>query len=293
MDHTIKQILLDLNLSEPTSFVPFFPKVRDRDDISVLKCEQSGVLLLSRCDHMDMSHYQNKESFNYWRVDDLKQARTVKREDHQRRFADLNYLFSNKKWLDVGTGEGGALKVFSEVTKSSTGIELQQQVREALVAEGLDVKNSIQDIKDEDFDIISLFHVFEHFTNPIEELKEVSQKLKPGGKIVIEVPHAKDFMIDFLDLEAFKSFTFWSEHLILHTRQTLEAFMKAAGFKNIMISSVQRYALANHLHWLAKGERGGQEKWGVLRSPDLDQAYANKLSSLDMTDTLVAVGERA
>jgi len=52
------------------------------------------------------------------------------------------------------------------------------------------------------------------------------------------------------DLEKFKKFTFWSEHLVLHNRFSLAAFLDSANFKNTVISGFQRYNLANHLHWL-------------------------------------------
>jgi hypothetical protein len=103
------------------------------------------------------------------------------------------------------------------------------------------------------------------------------------------VPHAKDFLISFLDLDVFKSFTFWSEHLILHTRDSLKIFLESAGFSNICIKSYQRYPLANHLHWLAKGKPGGHIVWDYLRTAELDTAYANMLAKIDISDTLIAV----
>jgi len=110
--------------------------------------------------------------------------------------------------------------------------------------------------------------------------------------LIVEVPHANDFLISFLNLQAFKEFTFWSEHLILHTRQSLEIFLREAGFKNIRIQGFQRYPLANHLHWLAKGKAGGHKHWHHLQTDELNRAYASMLASLDKTDTLIAVAEK-
>lgn len=115
--------------------------------------------------------------------------------------------------------------------------------------------------------------------------------MKPGAKLVIEVPHANDFLLSFLALKEFYEFTFWSEHLILHTRKSLNRFLECAGFNNVSIEGFQRYPLANHLYWLARGKPGGHVQWRQLRSHDLDLAYANILKSLDMTDTLLAVAE--
>jgi 2-polyprenyl-3-methyl-5-hydroxy-6-metoxy-1,4-benzoquinol methylase len=291
MINKIRELLIEFGISDEDSLKEFFPKVRDRDDISVLKCSSSDVILLSRSDHMELEHYESKADYSYWGVEEHRLAMNLKREDHQRRFDRHNHYFVNQDWLDVGTGEGGALEMFSSLTKSTRAIELQASTRESLEKMGYSVKGNLADIQEGSCDLVTLFHVFEHFTDPIEQLKELKGKLRPGGRFIIEVPHAKDFLIKFLELEAFKKFTFWSEHLILHTRQSLQVFMEAAGLVNVTVSGEQRYPLANHLHWLAKEKPGGQVRWGALRSDQLDDAYERQLLQLDMTDTLTAIGE--
>jgi hypothetical protein len=49
-------------------------------------------------------------------------------------------------------------------------------------------------------------------------------------------------------LDSFKESTFWSEHLILHTKESLRKILEAVGFKNIKIEGLQRYPSANHLY---------------------------------------------
>jgi len=108
------------------------------------------------------------------------------------------------------------------------------------------------------------------------------------GKIFIEVPHARDFLISFMEHESFKKFTFWSEHLILHTRQSLTLFLEKAGFENVIVTGCQRYPLANHLYWLSENQPGGHKKWSFLRTIELDSAYSQMLSQLDKNDTIIA-----
>jgi hypothetical protein len=136
-----------------------------------------------------------------------------------------------------------------------------------------------------------MYHVLEHIVSPLHTLGELRRKLKANGRIIVEVPHARDFLISHLGLNSFKDFTFWSEHLLLHTRITLAAFLNAAGFKRIVVKVIQRYPLANHLYWLSNGMSGGHLKWAELRTADLDEAYESMLASLDLTDTLTAYAE--
>ena len=170
-------------------------------------------------------------------------------------------------------------------------MEPQSGARECLQRLGYQVYRDLQDVRDNDFDVVTLFHVFEHLTQPLEFLRRIREILKPGGKIVIEVPHAKDFLLSTLDWEAFKAFTSWSEHLILHTRRSLTIFLQEAGFHEITVSGYQRYSLANHLYWLAKGKPGGHAVWKHLRSQLLELSYGDLLESIDQTDTLIAIAE--
>lgn len=288
----IHNLLCELGISEPDSAEPFYPRVRDRDDVSVLKCRKSGVLFLSQTEHIERKYYQQKEGLSYWEAGSRKQALAQTYEDDHRRANQFRGMICNKSWLDIGTGAGGILDLLSSVALESVAIEPQQGIRSELLKLGYNVFSDIEDVQHMTFDVITLFHVFEHFTQPLEMLKRIKRLLNPGGKVVIEVPHANDFLISFLELECFKAFTFWSEHLVLHTRKSLEAFLSHAGFDDISIQGFQRYPLANHLHWLARHKPGGHVAWSHLNSQALEQAYADMLAKMDQTDTLIAIAEK-
>ena len=286
--NSIQHLLSDLGISDEESIVPYYPRVRDRDDVSVLKCTKSGVLFLSRSDHMEMAHYEEMDGFSYWGADERKKALLSYLEDDTRRKRQFETIVTNKVWLDVGTGAGGVLDQLAPVAARTLAVEPQRAARESLLSLGYDVYDSISSVPDDGIEVATLFHVFEHLIEPLETLKQLREKMTPGGWLVIEVPHANDLLLTTLDSEAFKAFTFWSEHLILHTRYSLLTFLKAAGFNDISIKGFQRYPLANHLHWLAKEKPGGHLQWNQLRSSNLDQAYSDVLNALDRTDTLIA-----
>ena len=66
----------------------------------------------------------------------------------------------------------------------------------------------------------------------------LKDKILPGGMILVEVPHAKDFLLSTLNNEDFKNFSLWSQHLILHTRESLHKMLDYAGFKKIQIARI-------------------------------------------------------
>lgn len=256
-----------------------------------MKCDKSGVIFLSRTDHMCTEHYSEKKHYKYHHNGDRKNSINCALEDTERRKRQFKSLIANKKWLDVGCGSGAVLEALSPFAEAAAAVEPQSLLREQLIDLGHHVYEDIGSVPADNYEIVTLFHVFEHFVNPIGELKALSEKMVSGGKIIIEVPHANDFLLSFLGNKDFKEFTLWSEHLILHTRQSLELFLKEAGFKNIIINGIQRFPLANHLHWLVKGKPGGHKEWHSLRTDELEQAYFNLLNQIDKTDTLVAIAE--
>ncbi len=290
-ENKIQTLLIDSGICTEDSIIAYFPKVRDRDDISVFKCTKSEVIFLSGSDHAEIDYYNKKENFKYWGAGDRKAAILSESEDTQRRYEQFKVMVANKKWLDIGTGAGGILDQLSPIAAKTSAVEPQEEPRKILSEIGYKIYRSVNEVEENDFEVITLFHVLEHFTDPINMLKIIRSKMAKGGKIIIEVPHAKDFLLSFLNNDAFKAFTFWSEHLILHTKESLNAFLRIAGFSNISVNGFQRYPLANHLYWLAHHKPGGHVIWKRLNTPALDAAYSDMLSGINSTDTLIAIAE--
>lgn len=140
----------------------------------------------------------------------------------------------------------------------------------------------------EQFDIITLFHVLEHLHDPISTLKQLKRLLKPNGKIIIEVPSSNDALLTLYESDEFAKFTYWSCHLYLYNEWTLKKMVGKSNFKIYYIKQIQRYTLANHLHWLATGKPGGHIEWGYLDHQLINQLYEKQLASVGRCDTLFA-----
>ena len=291
---TIQQTLVDLGLSCADSFAEYFPRVRDRADIRVLKCRNSGAIVLSQDSHMSLKYYENKEKAGPGEliepVDDDEGSNPFAFDD-ERRAKQFGCFFRGKRWLDIGTGTGGIFNFVTDKPKERAGVEPNQRHRARLQNRGINMFGQLDDAPADYFDVATLFHVFEHFTTPLATLDSARRCLRPGAKIIIEVPNANDILLSDFDLDAFKKFTLWSEHLILHTRKTLATMIKSAGFTNVETIGYQRFPLSNHFRWLAEGKPGGHDGWIFRSSADLDAAYARHLDQLDRTDTLVAIAQ--
>jgi len=160
MKHIIENQLTSLGIIKKEKVVEFFPKVRDRDDVKVLRCEQSGVIYLSSTNHIEQSYYNDKKATSYWSSSTREEGLKHTYIDDTRRFNQFKELITNKNYLDVGSGLGGVLDLFKTVAKEVSAIEPQAEIRELLNSVGYKVYDSIESAPAKNIDVISLFHVF-------------------------------------------------------------------------------------------------------------------------------------
>ena len=221
-------------------------------------------------------------------------VRSKKLEDEDRRLEQFLPYINGKSICDFGTGHGLFLDLCVGVASQVSGVELRQGCVDDIqlrLGDSVAVQPSFKDFE-QPFDVITMFHVLEHLEDQQVHLESAFNALKSDGKIIIEVPHAEDFLIDKMALEAFYNFGFWSEHLILHTRTTIHYFMQAAGFVDIRIIPFQRFGFANHLHWLRHGKPGGHDIYRDIPSNEFDKSYREFLCQRNWSDTLIATARR-
>lgn len=93
-------------------------------------------------------------------------------------------------WLEVGSGAGGGLKYVEQKLIGSKAVGLEYDNRLRSYADGKDVisYDPEQFNPEEKFDYIFLYHVFEHISSPVEQLKKFKEWLRPHGWVIIVVP---------------------------------------------------------------------------------------------------------
>ena len=115
--NTIYNELCDLKIIDADSVSSFYPSVRDRDDVGVLRCAKSGVIFLDRTDHVGSSYYEAKAGTSYWSSDDRNTGLKETFEDDHRRAEQIQKLVEGKKYTDVGAGLGGILDLMKPFAK--------------------------------------------------------------------------------------------------------------------------------------------------------------------------------
>ncbi len=103
--------------------------------------------------------------------------------------------------LDVGCSSGALLKVAQENGFQVSGAEPATQAAQTAQAMGFDVfPGFLQDahFPDNHFDIVTLFEVIEHLTDPIALISEVRRILKPGGILLLGTGNADSWTVSFI-----------------------------------------------------------------------------------------------
>lgn len=256
--------------------------------VAVYQDSYSGVIFLKDF-YVGTEEYRTA-SYDYAPGSEHKCAEET--EAARRRLSEHQHLIYGKKIVDFGCGSGEFLRLAKSLARSVAGVEISDESLTTLEKLGILGKSSLGEVSRQGgIDSLFLFHVLEHLPDPLKMLKDFRRKLDPvEGRIVIEVPHARDFLLSHLKVKEFAAHTFWSQHLILHTRDSLNRLLVNAGYTNVSIVGVQRYGLANHIGWLSNGKGGGhQGPLAFMERGHLHNHYENALRSLDATDTLVAV----
>ena len=110
----------------------------------------------------------------------------------KRKLALINRLHSNKgKILDVGSGTGDFLVAAKKNGWTALGIEPNTKAKEIAIKKEIEVLSDINDIKENQFDLITLWHVLEHLPELDLQLKKYHKLLKPNGVLLVAVPNFK------------------------------------------------------------------------------------------------------
>lgn len=173
----------------------------------------------------DNKSYVEPDLLYAWSDDEL-------RERHQKKY--LKHLKNAPgKVLEIGSGRGVVLRLMREAGITAYGLDSCEEAVISCKGKGLDAVHGdalshLASLPDASLGGIFCAHVIEHMqpSQAIELIRESYRVLKPGARIVIITPNAKDLKT---------SERFWLDitHVRPYPEKLLIVLLKREGFDNI------------------------------------------------------------
>jgi predicted SAM-dependent methyltransferase len=179
----------------------------------------------------------------------------VKRRNIKSKLNRIRQYATKGQMLDYGAGNGdfalaaqqeGWRVCVYETSPSATEILKHRQLSMVSIP-----------LKENQFDVITLWHVFEHLNKPGEALASFYKSLKPGGVLVLAVPNAASW-----DAKHYKSF--WAaydvpRHRWHYNKHAISLLGRKAGFELLITKNM--YWDAFYISLLSEQYRKAKVPW--------------------------------
>jgi 2-polyprenyl-3-methyl-5-hydroxy-6-metoxy-1,4-benzoquinol methylase len=189
------------------------------------------------------SYFKSSDSgalgYDDYAADRMKISRTF----HKRLAEIEKWTGSRGRLLDVGCAMGFSLDVARQRGWEAVGVEISEYACDyARRNLGIDVIcGSIGEVglKDNSFDVITMWDYIEHNPDPVNEITRANRLLKDGGLLALTTP-------DIRSLPARIWRTRWmgikqGEHLYYFSPHTLRRLLVTCGFETIHMKHVGKY----------------------------------------------------
>lgn len=172
----------------------------------------------------------------------------------------INYTRPKGRILDIGAGIGAFLNAIKEKGWEVAGIEPDEGARDQakkLFHIDLAETNALEQLPENSFDVITLWHVLEHIHQLHTYIEKLKKLLKQSGKIFIAVPNYQSF-----DASVYK--LYWAaydvpRHLYHFTPKAMEILMQQHGLK--IIAKKPMWFDSFYISLLSSRYKNGRTKW--------------------------------
>ncbi len=198
------------------------------------------------------------------------------------------------KLLDVGCAYGYFVELALQAGFDAYGFDPStyavSQARK-LVGKNRIQEGAISEVryKENSYDVITLFDVFEHLQDPVADLKKLRKLLKPDGIIVIATGNAQS-----LAAKAFgRRWTFYipPQHLSFFTKPNLQTFLSQVGLVPLEWFGIGKWLSVDYILHLAKTT--GESTIGSIMHRILGKTFISRLPVyVPMMDNMVVIAQK-
>ncbi len=149
--------------------------------------------------------------------------------------------------LDIGAYIGVFVEVAARAGWAAEGIEPSTWAAQAAQQRGVRVTEGTLDaphLVGRQFDVVTMWDVIEHVSDPLGELQKAYALTKPGGTIVV---HTMDISSPIAKLMRGRWPWLMAMHVHYFSRRTLSLMIEKAGFRPICVRADGRYLRLGYL----------------------------------------------
>jgi 2-polyprenyl-3-methyl-5-hydroxy-6-metoxy-1,4-benzoquinol methylase len=264
----------------------------------LVQCIECGLIFVNpRPEFDDLAPQYEAEYFHcahptFGGYEDYEGDRNDVFETFAKRIASLKSLIpaARPKALDVGCATGIFLEAATQAGWDVEGIDISSYAVSQAQEKGMRARVgelSAAQFPENSFDVVTLWDIIEHVTEPSSVLVECERILVPGGLLAISTPDAGSPPAKILggNWLGFRSI---DEHLYFFSRASLGAMLEKANFEIVRSTSVGKYiSLSRIIARLRYYTRVGAWLLGSV-----DRLMPHHSIYLDPSDTMMIVARK-
>lgn len=159
--------------------------------------------------------------------------------------------------LEIGAGPGAFIEEIKPFVHRLVAVELNaSQAVHCRTQNQVEVfETPIDDLSfGAEFDMVCMFSVLEHVTDPAAFLRRAMSFVKPGGRLCLTVPNRMDPLLSVYDVPSYAEMWYRPVHLLNFTESAIQHLLARAGLPRPEIRFLQGYSLSNHMYWMHAGK---------------------------------------
>lgn len=211
-----------------------------QEEFDLLRCTNCGVVITQPFPSPDKigSYYDSGEYFSHGGNHKglvPKIYNFIKEINIKSKYRQVTKDLDTGKVLDIGCGIGDFLGYCKSEGWDVSGLEPNEQARKLILKNHqIEVEDvsEISKMAENQFDLVTLFHVLEHVAEPQSMVSEILRILKPGGRLVIALPNYESW--DAKHYEAYWAAWDVPRHLFHFSPKAISFFMNEFSIKEEM-----------------------------------------------------------
>jgi cyclopropane fatty-acyl-phospholipid synthase-like methyltransferase len=235
-------------------------EIREGEE-EVLQCDECGFVFLK-----DFERVRYEEDYGSLTLDEawdyetqlLQRAKSLKRATNF--IVDICEKLRYKKLIEIGSGIGASIFSVKDLLPDTNidCVENNKRLRSHLEKRfnGTKAYKEIDDVNDT-YDLVFGIQVFEHFPEPLSELKKIEKILNKRGRLYLLFPNHDDWYKKVLpknSLREYHKFMFHEAHPFYFTIDSFKRLISKTNFEIDEITTFQDYSVANFMNWYVRGK---------------------------------------